>query len=531
MKVISIGGSSKTVRLLTPEEREREQLEDKAALYSRLDPLTHYPALSTRWAWQRTLVDDAEQTMDFGPVLRMFDVISLGDGKLEEWPGICLEVFSHLYGDVPRMLEQPSMLGVSLFAWLESTETWSELRRVCKKKRAVAMATTASVCRGIAGELFELHLLSKDRDKAKSPDKVVDEAQALLDAGSTPEKVAKMYDPLLKKSQQRREDLIEKLDMQSGLGAAKARAWFEFLRQLLSVAQELGDLTGVLHQAGLGPSASQPDDPVSLELLKALQALPNLKELVRVVGRMKREAKGEPAPSRIRIRPDGIHQSQTDLLLSEYALADAAPDLWYRRFLDIETLGMRRVGEEPQAEGDLVIVVDDSGSMMGDRRVWAHALAVALVLEALTAERRCLVAIYSDVSTGDYADCQVMDARDLPRLFKMLAKVYGNGTETRAAVLRAASKLTAPLREPDILLITDGAWEQLHPRDWPALKGPDGKGRLYVLLLAPYGAVVDVAGATRTWAIKELDIETTKQVLSAIKDGAPAVPEPSTQEA
>ena len=492
-------------------------MEEDAARFARNEPLTHYPSLPTRWAWQRTLVEDAQQSRRYGPVLLMLDVIKQHEGRLSEWPGICMEVFSFLYSDNKKdtVVEFPSELAWSLKAWLESTSSWEQLRSTCRGRRAIAMTSAAKLCHSLAHEILDLGSFSQDPKKAKSPEDYVAEARALIEGGTSEEAVAKVYDPLLEASEERRAQLIKALDRSSGAGQAKFAMWSNMMSTLLGIAQELGVLQDMLRQCGLGPSLQEAHDPVSLELLKALRALPHLKDLFSLVGRMQRAAKGTLGPSKVRIRPEGIERTQHDLLLEEFVLDEVEEDLWLQRFVDKQTLGLKRVGEEPLNSGDAIFVLDDSGSMMGKPAEWGRAFLAAGVLEALASDRRALAAIYSDVRYGGYHDAEILTPSDLPDLFQLLDKSLKGGTETRAALLRAASKLKAPLREPDIVLLTDGEWEDLKEEDFEALKGPDGNGRLYVILLGVGHR--EIPGAERVWAIKELDIETVKEVLQAIR--------------
>lgn len=526
-----------------------DPVEEVLARYGSPDPFTFAPTMPTRWAWQRSLREDAEdlyldasaddaddgyrwgsepEEVAASPRLYLPTVLDRWAGTLEEWAGIGQEVFALLFDKEPASSIRPSLFAISVRAFLDSLEDWQELRRVCRKQRATTLQAATRVLHEL-GMALSLDDLADDKDAKRTPESIIAEAQKALDEGASQEAVDAVFADALAKAEARRGGLMDRLDHESGLDVAKQqqaqqiRAHLQqHLQEILKEAESNAELTEMLRACGLGGSGAGQGgeggerlDPVNLELLRMLQKLPHLKDLVNLVGRMQRASKEHLTPSEIRIRPDGLQQSRDDLVLSELVLADVAPDVWLKRWLDKETLGIRRVGEEPLAQGDIVVVVDDSGSMYPNRAQWAKALAGAVMLEALAAHRRCVLCLYSSVSSGQYKDVAVLDAGDLPEGFRTLATSYGGGTETRTALLRAAAKLEAPLREPDILLITDGDWEDLREHDYEALKGPDGRGRLYTLLLAAPNAR-DVPGATKTWNIPELTLATTSQVLQAI---------------
>lgn len=531
---------------------EHERLQNLAAHYSSSPALTHFLPLPTLWAWQTTLVEDAEQSTKLGPVLRMLEVIQAHERILHEWPAMCREIFSALYSGLDdvvvgssmnleeivgedavedvmppeqaALIRAPSPLGSMVLTWLTNLDTWDALARSCHKRRAIAMTTAAQIANTLAREIFELPSLHEG-EASRSPEEIYEQAENLLRQGVHADTVAALLDASLEDSSARRTALMKKLHIESPAVAALSQLMASLLASLLANAVQLGQMQDLLAECGLGPSAlNETSDPVSLELLKQLRAIKDIKEFISLVGRMERNARGKMGTSVLRIRPEGVHKSQVDLLASEWAMEDAAPDVWAQRFHDKETLGLLRVGEEPQASGDLVLVLDDSGSMSGPPRKWCRALATALVLEAVKMRRRCVVALYSSMGWGNdqYSDVEVLTAADLPKLFDLFKTVYDGGTSTRLALLRAAKRLAPPLRNPDTLLITDGEWEQLKEDDFAELRGPHGDGRLYCLLLAPGHTVPkQVPGATATWTIPELTLEATKRVLQTLRSKAP----------
>lgn len=490
-------------------DAELSEEEDLAAKYSDCPLLTFSIPLQVRWAYQRALVVDYRKSDVLGVSDRLLDLIVLGERTLEEWPAVCLEVFAMLWAR-PRdlaLLQHCSPLGLHIVQFLESSDEWSELRDACCGRRAVSLQIAKAVLRGLYYEVLRLQDLPKNPTAAKAPPFLPGEGAE----GEENEEAKSL-----------RESLQRKLKR----GTDPLAVVFAWLATILQQAKSLGEVDQLLRNAlsglsvGPGYSAGGGSDPVEdaidMELVELLRKLPMLRDLLQLVGSIQASAKTADEGA-LRTTPVGVVQgtSLPDLVTSEHALRTVSPDAWAHRYVERETLQVHKVSEEAAEQGDLIVVKDDSGSMEGEAWRWASGLAGALLLEALKEGRRCVVARYSDIR--HYRDAEVLRPDHLTEGLKTLSMLPGGGTDTAAALQKASKRLKAPLRRPDIVLITDGGWPALDDITTKMLKGPDGKGRLFVVLLEPSGDAVKIPQAAEVWVIPQLDMKVATQVLRAVR--------------
>jgi uncharacterized protein with von Willebrand factor type A (vWA) domain len=147
------------------------------------------------------------------------------------------------------------------------------------------------------------------------------------------------------------------------------------------------------------------------------------------------------------------------VLPSELAnLADEdLEDDFYMRWLGAELRVYDTVGEEQAGRGPIVMVVDESGSMSGQRNVWAKALAMCL-LNIARREKRDFA--YVGFASGSQVHTFLFTAKaemDPQMIVDMASHFFGGGT-TPVIGLAAADKVMelAEFRKADIAMISDG---------------------------------------------------------------------------
>lgn len=140
------------------------------------------------------------------------------------------------------------------------------------------------------------------------------------------------------------------------------------------------------------------------------------------------------------------------------ALADDdLEDDFYMRWMGGELRVYDTVGEEHAGRGPIVLAVDESGSMSGDRNVWAKALAMVL-LNIARREKRDFA--YVGFSSGDQVKTflfKVRDSLEAQAIVDMAGHFFGGGT-TPVIALAAADKVMeqAEFRKADVTMVTDG---------------------------------------------------------------------------
>ena len=230
-----------------------------------------------------------------------------------------------------------------------------------------------------------------------------------------------------------------------------------------SAVEEYRDASEGLHGVGFGTGAGdnvRTDGTAYRQLASRLRQDERLKRIALLAGRFKRIA---AAKRRQRVRHGADEVSDIEqggdfarLLPVELAkLARPAMRLALLRDVsDKQAMQYRLSGHTPLGRGPLVVCVDKSGSMDGERDIWATAVALAL-LEVAHAERRPFALLPFDA--GVRAVYSVNPGEQLPQE-ALFIQAHG-GTDVSNVVRRGLElieKEPEKLRKADLVLITDG---------------------------------------------------------------------------
>jgi len=276
---------------------------------------------------------------------------------------------------------------------------------------------------------------------------------------------------------------------------------------------------------GLGASGSH-DAAASVDLGRRLADNPKLKRLARVFGRVREEALA--ARRRVLDRADEeLHEiapisSLEDLarLVPRELVALAHPLLrrdFHRRLLEGELLSYRLRGSDARGRGSVIVCLDLSSSMSGEKEIWAKAVTLTFVEIARRQRRRCHVVCFSsgaaslrefDMNPGGRYEVSLARTLDLAEYFS------GGGTDF-VAPLDAAYELLGRRehRKSDVVLITDGECEV--PPAWREEFAARKRKRNFSL----YSILVDVrssrtetidALSDRVSRVSELEADTRK---------------------
>ncbi len=113
----------------------------------------------------------------------------------------------------------------------------------------------------------------------------------------------------------------------------------------------------------------------------------------------------------------------------------------------------------PKLLGPVYALIDKSGSMEGEKIVWAKATLLALLMRSRRDGREFYLRFFDGVPHGLVKVGKRVKSRDFVKLLEYLAKVKsGGGTDITKAVISACDDVSAgATREvSDIVLITDG---------------------------------------------------------------------------
>jgi uncharacterized protein with von Willebrand factor type A (vWA) domain len=260
---------------------------------------------------------------------------------------------------------------------------------------------------------------------------------------------------------QKARQVSERLDaMPARARAALPAAAAGLARQLAEAGQESASWGTGLGGSGRTSPGRQ------IELGRRLATNPKLRKLAALVGRMREQMLA------LRKRPlerasEEVYEirlgSDLERLLPSELLALHHPLLrrdFARRLVEGRLLSYALRGVEERGRGPMIVCLDGSSSMAGDKEIWSKAVALTL-LEIARRQRRlfrfiCFSSAETPLFTLDlnpraHHDVQVDRALDVAEYFP------GGGTDFETPLTAALDCLgAARYRRGDVVLITDG---------------------------------------------------------------------------
>lgn len=261
-----------------------------------------------------------------------------------------------------------------------------------------------------------------------------------------------------------------------------------------------------------------------IELGKHLAGNEKLKKLARMVGRMKYHALALRRKIFERTSEELFEAglgSEISRLLPHELVSLHHPVLhkdFTRRFLDQQLLFYSLRGIEEKGRGPVIVCLDGSASMMGDKEVWAKALTLTL-LEIARRQRRpfrsiCFSSAGSPLHVLDLNPRERYEV-DMAKVMELAEYFPGGGTDFETPLNAAVEGLRqARFKRGDVVFITDGEC-RVSP-DW-AEQFRQNKGTLGFSL---FSVLIDV-GSSSLGTLKEFSdkITTVSQLTSeGVKD-------------
>ena len=258
-----------------------------------------------------------------------------------------------------------------------------------------------------------------------------------------------------------------------------------FLKEAITVAQNLDDATQEAEAWGLAVGGGHQSSPGrQIELGKRLAGNDKLKKLAAMVGRMKHHALALRRKNFERTNDEVFEVglgAELSRLLPHELLSLQHPVLrqdFIRRFVDNELLQYDLRGVEAQGKGPLIVCLDGSSSMQGDKEVWAKALTLTLLEVARRERRRFRAICFSSADAPLYSvdlNTRVRYEADMDKVLELAEYFPGGGTDFEKpldAALGCIKEGTCPasvrqgrtrslfqesrFQRGDIVFITDG---------------------------------------------------------------------------
>jgi uncharacterized protein with von Willebrand factor type A (vWA) domain len=215
---------------------------------------------------------------------------------------------------------------------------------------------------------------------------------------------------------------------------------------------------------GLGPGAPGSNDPKAIAALyRRVRSDPKLRRICELAGRYRRVAQSKQRRKAIHGRDDlvgVVTDGDLGRLLHHELAKLAIPEFeedTLRRFIERQTMCRAYASVESVAKGPLIVSVDESGSMEGDKGHTAKALALALAWVARQQKRRIALVAYSG-SSGERLLALPPGRWNEAALMDWLAAFIGCGSNLDVPVRelpRYYEQLHAPVGATDVIFITD----------------------------------------------------------------------------
>jgi uncharacterized protein with von Willebrand factor type A (vWA) domain len=278
--------------------------------------------------------------------------------------------------------------------------------------------------------------------------------------------------------------------------------------------KEVGELREAAGALGLGPGEPGSNDPRAVAaVFRRVRGDPALRRICELAGRFRRVAQSRQRQKVahglddvVGVEPGGDVGRLLPAELAKLMVPELELDT-LRRIAERQTLCREHHAVEPVGKGPVIVCLDESGSMQGEKAHTAKALALALAWVARHQRRWCALVAYSGDS-GERLLPLPPGRWDEAGLADWLAAFIGRGSDIDVPVRelpRMYAELKAPPGVTDVVFVTDakcrlGADLQYRFLDWKRT----ARARLVTLVIdntpGDLAAVSDEVHAVRSLA-------------------------------
>lgn len=398
----------------------------------------------------------------------------LEESKLKTVRHLAQDVFSSVYKYLPTLKDEEEiqygyLFNRSLMEKAMETKEWERLR---------AMTKLHDVESAIATEVILMVVLENISDED------IENVNDYHDASNACQKAQKQIDelgeipqdqqtPQMKQAKKKLQNQLPKLqgdlkDTRAGMDqACQNPAMRSAMRQALGKAQEnLDEANEFFSGWGLNPGELHRVPPQErIKLMRMLIDNEKIKKLVKILGRFKRLAL-QKRQTRVTREPSevmGIEQGGDISRVLPSELLDLVDEkrkiLFFKKLLGKELLQYKLEGKEKIGRGPIIVLVDTSGSMYGDREIWAKGVALAMADIALRDKRNIEVICFaSRTELAKFVIEKDIDPVDrINRLVEIATYNFGGGTDFEEPLEMAIADIdTQEFKKADIVMVTDG---------------------------------------------------------------------------
>lgn len=256
--------------------------------------------------------------------------------------------------------------------------------------------------------------------------------------------------------------------LKQGLADKRGQIQQTLRKGLDKAKDEARTMEGIDQTWGTEPGAVQRlSADKRLDLAKKIKDRPKLKRLSQLVGPMKRVMFGEIRKKAEHARDEVFNVEKGDdvgrLVPQElvYLHHPKLKKLFYRNLADQALLQYELKGQERLGLGGIVCAIDNSGSMAGDREIWAKAVGLSLLHLAKQQKRS-----FKGIHFGSAREIQEFDFVkpedfSIERIFEFAELFFNGGTDFQVPLTAAVKHLRGEFTRTgkvkgDVVFITDG---------------------------------------------------------------------------
>ena len=322
----------------------------------------------------------------------------------------------------------------------------------------------------------------------------------------------------LKKEEKDKEKSKPVAETETEKEMATLRAVGRALSKATEEVEEMRESTAAL---GMGPGSPGSNDPKAIAALyRRVRNNPVLKRICELAGRyrrvaqsMQRQKVSHGMDDIVGVTLGGELSRLLPVELAKLAIPELELDM-LRRLIERQCMQREHRSIEPVGKGPIMISVDESGSMQGDKVHTAKALALAMAWVARTQRRWCALIAYSGDS-GERLLALPPGRWDENKLADWLCAFIGGGSSLDVPVRelpRYYAQFKAPTGRTDVLFITDAQCRiPSELRDTFLAWKRDVKARLVTLVVGSepgdLAHISDEVHLVRTLAVSEGAVE------------------------
>jgi uncharacterized protein with von Willebrand factor type A (vWA) domain len=394
------------------------------------------------------------------------EVITQGEGKLFAFPAFSKEVFHRLYNPQTRPLDniKPEHAWASkAHEQLSQVTDFGRLAQRCRGDRMLAGVAATAFCEQMLEQLpappqplFDPQPLRQQVRSLKGLLMRTEEAGA-----KPPSHIQAMLGEL---TEQGKQAVLDAQQYAQSLDDAQLR---QSIRASCAAAEQAthnvqANLEAFSFGAGRGTLTSHSGLEDKLSLAQCIQSSSKLQQIAKEAGRMRRIAV-QKQRSKCRHARSEVSSIETGAELSRLLPAElvklAQPSLFglfARGYIERGLLQYQLAGKEPQGRGPLVVCLDSSGSMAGEREIWSKAVALALLSIAVAQKRTCRLLHFTEFveRIDDFPAGQVENNA----LLTSMEVFFDGGTDYEEPLRSALQAIQEEpgLKRADVVFITDG---------------------------------------------------------------------------